>query len=523
MNRALWLLIALKGRGRLRKLARNCTKPAGLLSLVVGGPIVLVFYAWFVLFLWGIGSILKPAYIHDGGPLLLAALVALQVLRRALSPGLRFDATEIDRIFAAPVSRRALLAYRFVEGAAMSAPIWILLCVAMRPAMGHPVGGVAAVLLFLLFRWACGRLAGTVALEMHRHHGAKGLLGWAAALALLIGAVAFRFAATWDDVGFEAAVDDPAVAVALLPFRAFTDCFLADGVAGAIGLTAAAFAGAFVYVPDFRAGAIRSAAGRRRLQEKRRAGESGGRSWTLLSPPMPPYWGGAGPMVWRQLVALCGSPAFLFFPILVVAFVLAPDFAFDDREMRRIVTIVALAIFSFVSVLMLPGAVRFDFRSDIRRIALLRRLPIGSGRLALAQLAVPVAVVSVMGWVLCALWWIKLPEGSEAFAWAAALFPPYAALMIAFENLMVLLAPAAFAGGRQAIGVRLLMRTGQLVVLGVVGALCAAVGAAVYEITAGDWELTLAATVPILAAAAAAMVPAVAWAYRRFDVAEDLA
>ena len=529
MNRALFLLLALKARGRLRKLARSWARPAGLLSLVVGVPIVLTFYAWFAVFLWGIGSLLKPDQIRAVGPLVLASIAALHFLLRSVSPGLRFDMTEVERLFAAPLSRRALLAYRFVDGVALGAPVWVLACVALFPMMGHPVAGCAAVMLFLLFRWSVGQAVGSAAVELHRRYGTKGRLAFAAAITLVVGAVVVRFGAIWDQHRFETAVADPVVACALAPFRQFVGCFLAEGAvwaAGATGLTAAAFGAAFAYVPDFRAWAIRFAAGRRRLLERKRAGQTGGRSWTLLSPPMLPHWGGAGPLAWRQIVAFAGSPSFLFFPILATAAVLAPDLAFEDREVGRIVTVVALVIFSIGSALILPGAVRFDFRSDVQRIALLRRLPVTPVRLALAQLAVPVAVASLLGWLLCGLWWLKVPDSTEPAAWAFFLFPTYAALMIAFENFLVLLAPAAFArGGRQAqaIGQRVLLRTGQLIVLGVVGAICAAVGAAVHTITEGAWRPTLGASAAILALAAAAMVPAVAWAYRRFDVAEDRA
>jgi len=73
------------------------------------------------------------------------------------------------------------------------------------------------------------------------------------------------------------------------------------------------------------------------VADRKRRGPSGGRAWTLLSPPMLPDWGGAGPLIWRQIVAFAGRPTILMHPLIATAAVAAPARAewTEARSYRR--------------------------------------------------------------------------------------------------------------------------------------------------------------------------------------------
>ena len=86
-----------------------------------------------------------------------------------------------------------------------------------------------------------------------------------------------------------------------------------------------------------------------------------------------PRWGGAGALAWRQLVGARRHWGSLLTAMIAPAFAAcAPCFVIADPHIALLATAGTLAFYTF---LLLPTALRFDFRRDLDRLATSRACP----------------------------------------------------------------------------------------------------------------------------------------------------
>ena len=100
-------------------------------------------------------------------------------------------------------------------------------------------------------------------------------------------------------------------------------------------------------------------------------------------------------------------------------------------------------------------------------------------------------------------------------------------LLIGIENLMFLLFPARLPVGTtadlQVMGRFMLLFLAKMTCMAIASALAALTGALAYYLTGGSWPATIGTAWVVLIAFAAGLVPLIALAFRRFDVARDVA
>jgi len=239
--------------------------------------------------------------------------------------------------------------------------------------------------------------------------------------------------------------------------------------------------------------------------------------------PALPYWGGIGPIFWRQLTtAMRGMGRVL---LVVFLFALAfggPMLASGLGNADAIVPSLA-GVGVWLSVF-LTTLVPFDFRGDIDRIATLKTLPIAPWRLAVGQLLAPTLVLALMQWTLVVACAVLAPDHWPILVGVALYVPAYCFLLVALENLLFLLFPvrimAATPGDFQALGRNVLLVVGKIVGLTVCLAAAAVVGGIVTYFT-DNIALGVAASWPVVALFGAALVPLVALAFQWFDVGRD--
>jgi hypothetical protein len=223
----------------------------------------------------------------------------------------------------------------------------------------------------------------------------------------------------WNDSGF---------GYAALPFQPFLDLILADSITPAnAGLTAAALVtewGLAAAVIGWYATTSRRVAEREKrnyltrgaardwfagpIQSElgpARSGKFRLRLWRI------PRWGGAGALAWRQLVGARRHWGSLLTELIAPA-VLAcsPGFVIENPNLALLATSGTLAFYTF---LLLPTALRFDFRRDLDRLATLKGLPITPAAAAIGQTLAPVLIATVF------------QSGVLAFAVAARSLPPH--------------------------------------------------------------------------------------------------
>jgi hypothetical protein len=223
-------------------------------------------------------------------------------------------------------------------------------------------------------------------------------------------------------------LNESVFAYAALPFRPFVDLILSDNMSSSkVGLAAATFASVVglaaavigLYAVTFRRVALR---------EKRNYCNSGAAPLSFtdstqyeIGPALStefrlrlvrvPYWGGAGPLAWRQLVGArhhWGSLLTAMIAPAVIACVTC--FAIATPDIAFLATMGTLVFYSF---LLLPTAIRFDFRRDLDRMVTLKGLPITPAAAALGQTLAPVLIATLF------------QSGVSAFAVAARSLPPH--------------------------------------------------------------------------------------------------
>ena len=103
-----------------------------------------------------------------------------------------------------------------------------------------------------------------------------------------------------------------------------------------------------------------------------------------------PWCGGIGPIAWRQAVGATAHWGGLLLA-LATPYVLAclPLIVFHDPKRVLLNVVGSLAFYSF---LLLPTALKFDFRRDVDQIAILKSLPLRPAAVVTGQLAVPIFI-----------------------------------------------------------------------------------------------------------------------------------
>jgi len=537
--RALWLLWALSVKGRVRKIFGGLGRPRNLLMFVVG----VAFFGGYLALLalpYG-GSRSDPSLARLYGPPIMLGLFLLSLFVSLRNPGIYFQPAEIELLFPAPVSRRALLVYKLVSETAPIVLLSVFFGLFMRRVTGGYAAAAVGTLLFFLFNHLCLRAVALLgACVSERFRGRAFATALAAVLAAVAAAVAVLYLRARDPSELadtaRAILRSDAWRAALAPFSILAEVFAAETALGLLAWSAAgaaitALAGWLVIRldVDYREASIATS---RRVQAQldrvRRsspfavAPAEGARARGTL--PMFPRWGGAGVLLWRQAVALRRGAGRLLRLLAIVAVGAAVAILASGRE--RDAGLVLIGVFGGLFTVFGVLLFRFDFRGDVEAMEALRALPVAPLRMAIGQLLLPAIAVAALQWAMCAAALGLKPEAWRWIAGAAFVVPLASGLAIALENLLFLYYPLRFAPAAgfdfQHMGRNIVLMLARGAAAGVIGAAAAAAGAVAWALTGAVAAAVLAASV-VLAAFLVAAVAAVAHALKRFDVARDVA
>jgi hypothetical protein len=236
---------------------------------------------------------------------------------------------------------------------------------------------------------------------------------------------------------------------------------------------------------------------------------------------MLPWWGGIGPNLWRQVLTVSRSPSRLAGMVFLFALPVGLTLWLSVQEPRAFVpvfgSLIGLALFA-------PSAVGCDFRPDLRHMEELKTMPVRPTRLVIGQLLTPVILLSLCEWLSLALLGVRGEPG--LLVAAAVLIVPANLLLVGVENLYFLWYPYRTSGANsfdfQAVGRQMLLLMFKGTTVGVAVALAAGAGALVFFFAGQSWAATVAAAAAVLTGLGLALVPLVAEAFERFDVAANL-
>ncbi|QDU66813.1 putative ABC exporter domain-containing protein [Engelhardtia mirabilis] len=496
---ALRRLLGLKARGMLRRAGRRLRTPSGAVFALLGlGFVVMWLTSIGVAFQVRGDRGLEPRLAVPVARLSVTVLFLLSVSGTIAHRGLYLPAQEIERLFAAPVSRADLVRHRLhiLMGQSLVGGLIVALIASVR--LPHSLWAAVGALLFVMTIAIAGQTASILlgALERRLPVKALRLAARIFSLALLsaaVGVYVFIDKLPSDlQTSFEAVVTHDAARIVSAPFEPWAQLMNAASLASAapwLILCLVVLLGLFELTArlpfDFRELALANsadvAARMRRLQ--RGGGASAHKISSAGGLRRVPWLFGRGPVgaiAWRKTASMLrraratlGFSAFLL-TVLVIAAVAVGDGGERSTRIAGAVLVGVLGTFYLCS------GLRFDFREELERMDVLKAWPLASWRLFAAMLLPEAALITAMvglGLVAHGL----ATGGVDPVGWVVLAFiPPFVATWLALDNAIFLLWPVRFAPGQegalQNMGRAAVVVLLRLVVLAVLGAIGVGIG-----------------------------------------------
>jgi hypothetical protein len=543
MTPALWLLLALQLKGWVRYLFRNLRTVKGSVLALVGLAVMVLWCSSLLMVPQQVA--VNPDDILTTGPVVLLLYCLFNVVVSTGEKVIYFSPAEVNLLFSGPFSPRQILGYKVLNTDLLTVPTSLILTVVFRVHSPSFLSAYVGVLLGLIFMnsltLALNLIGITIGASLYTRLR-KGLL--TAVLLIAAGFFFFKGASWWQEV------QSLVWPIASWPLRTFFEAFLAARIWpdlvywGGMGcLVNIALLGVVFSLPAnyLETAAASSAQTFARIQKLRSgnilAGDESGGGKVRFRLPDFPYWGGIGPIMWRQMtVAMRGLRRLTILLVIFGIWMAAVMFPVLPGFEKWTQVLLFVEVFTMFLTIMLASLVTFDFRGDLDRMAVLKALPISSWRLTIGQVLTPTLLVSCVQWlVLGAVLMVGLVsmeavelEEKRLLALSAlvvGLFVfPFNFLLFGLENLLFLLFPARVMasqpGDFQAIGRNVLFVLAKLFGLALVFGV-AFLPALGLSLVSGNLLVGLAWAWMVLVGSAVLTVPLVALAFTWFDVGRD--
>ena len=173
--------------------------------------------------------------------------------------------------------------------------------------------------------------------------------------------------------------------------------------------------------------------------EPSRAATVDGEAAAVSPLPSIPRLGTIGPVVWRQMKSAGRYWGSLLVALAIPAVLSCMTlFSMRDATMSFLALVAAVVFYSFV---LLPEAIKFDFRLDCDHLTQLKMLPAAPSRIVIGQLAVPILIATVFQVALFLFAGAVRPVSPMLVGAAIILTIPVNALFVSLDNLIFLLYP----------------------------------------------------------------------------------
>jgi len=536
MNPALLKLIFMQTRGFFRRSFRG----SGL------GRVAFFAVGAALIGLWLLANVInavaqrrsEPARVRMIAPLAILGFCLVTLITSAGDRAIAFTAGEVDQLFPGPFTRRQLLFYKLLKSTLLAGlTAMILSLVMLRHAQwwfACFVGTYLAVVFVMYFNIAAVMVGQTIGVAAYSR--ARKFIVALVIIAVFAAGKMFVGSGTTNYSAIELAQQihaSPVGRVVLAPLEPFGNAITATRASELFKWAAyAAFllviVLAIVVVLDANYLEAAMAASQRRYEKIRKIRGGSFLSGVGLGKqprrhlPVFPWLGGAGPIAWRQLTNAMRSSRGLLLLLGSLALLMLAIYRLIPHNPKELLNVGVGAMLWLT--FLLSGMLNFDFRGDVDQMDVLKALPINSVALTLGQLVSPVLVMSMIH-IAVLLAMGTIIHNYSAIALAAALILPINLLLFCAENLVFLLFPhrpaAASPGDLQILGRKFVFLLMKGLVL-MIGALIAGCFAALAWVFTGKSLVVVGAVAWIaLAVECAALVPAIAWAYRRFDPSVD--
>ncbi len=472
--------IATSTRNQVRRFVGRLKSPRYAIAVILG-----VLYFGFIL----IGPLLMPddgerpgrgmvGLMRTGGALVMLLLAATWWLWRTNRDGIMLSPAEANMLVPAPLTRPQLIRFKL-----MTAQPSLLLSAFIMSLLTH--GSALPLVLRFPASWAL-----LTTLQLHRFGSSlvhtsvaeQGRAGWrrvwpaALLFAAVLAALVIPAVQTYLRDGglivtqMMALMGEPPASIALAPFNAVMAAVNATTSAGwmrAFAIAVAILVAHYVWVirmdAAFEEGAADAGARRAKLVEAVRSGNmAAARAEKNAGKAVRPPWFPLGAMgepavaiLWKNVLGVTrGIAAKLVMSIIGIAAFMAVIISrgSDDSGpgFLGMIGIMGLSYGGLITFLA-PGRIRHDFRTDLRRIELLRTLPLGGTRLAAAEITTSTIVLTLMQFALLTVGLVAMVASGQIrmtgqivalIVPAAVLFIGLNATMMTFHNGFAIVFPA---------------------------------------------------------------------------------
>ncbi|MEP6989985.1 MAG: putative ABC exporter domain-containing protein [bacterium] len=414
-------LMGSSARNRLASQLRQLRNPRYLIALLLG-----LGYFWLVFFNPSARNGRQASPLASDAftslfPILIMAYVAAIWVFGADRSALAFSEAEVSMLFTAPISRRGLIVYKLARaqaGVLTTSLLWFVLFHRQGTGVTRLVGSWLFLTTFSLHRLGVALLRASQA-----EHGVRGLRRrwlpaavFGAAVTVVVSALVMArsrfYAADTAGIGQVIVAEFAASPLrwVLYPFRvAVTPMFAPGGTAwlAAVAPALALFALHVLWVlrsdSAFEETAVEaSAAHARRAQALRTRGASGGvisAKAARRSLPLAPIGAPATALVWKNVLWLMRTGQLRsLFGIPAAALVACLVFAGRSPTAEAVVIAVCLVV-AGVTVVFGPATMRNDLRSELRRLPMLKTMPLQGREIMLAEVAssaLPTALLQLL-------------------------------------------------------------------------------------------------------------------------------
>lgn len=493
-------------RNRVLKQLQRLRQPRYLVGLLVGGAYL---YAVLLRRLSFSGTAQAlPADARMFAELPLAGMLMLSLLAAWTlgqdRPALSFSETEVQQLFPAPVSRRALLHYKLARGlfgaavAAFFTTLFIGRAVSLHPVLFF-LGGFVALATVNLHITA----ASFVRTRLARFGWVGTAIRWTVLGVLFVAVGVAMYLALKDhplprDVeGREwvrewlfVILEEPAVRMALWPGRVLVALPMANGLGDflralplALGVLAAHYVWVSVLVVPFEEAVVVRTEERARKRGQRMARVG----YIVLRKPLfrlQPLGRPEVALLWKNLIATrrMGGPDLIFYLSLLGLLFPLGTMVFAPESLPVVRKLMAGIYLAIAVALLLIGPVSFrsDLRLDLTKLDLLRAMPLTGRQVVVAEMLAPGLMLGLMQVALILLTVLMGAGSHSRWSWdywvagGLGLIPVLPALTfggVFVHNAAVVLFPSWLpadgerARGIEALGQRLLSLVGALVVL----------------------------------------------------------
>ena len=152
-----------------------------------------------------------------------------------------------------------------------------------------------------------------------------------------------------------------------------------------------------------------------------------------------PWLGGAGAIGWRQSTGAIQQWGGLSVALVVPAVLACIPLTYRSEPITAFLAVVAAIC--FYSFLLLPTALKFDFRRDIDRMFALRSLPIRAAAVVVGQLVCPVLITCLFQATVVGIACLARPIHPSLAIGAMVVMLPMNVLIFALDNLLFLMYP----------------------------------------------------------------------------------